>query len=194
VSSETFEFTVDLVDEGDISVDVSKPQDQIAVDVSNIYGPQGITPTGSIEVTDNGTYDVTSYASANVSVPKGITPAGTIYISENGTYDVTNYASTEVSVTDPEVTITASGAVTQELQPGVFYHFTSAALTSLTVIFGGGVNDQYHFDFISPSTAVTLNLPASVSMESHFSVEVNTKYEIDIYNGAGVFAEWVYGS
>lgn len=93
-----------------------------------------------------------------------------------------------------EVTIATDGAVTQELQPDTFYHFTSAALTSLTITFGGNATDQYHFDFISPATAVTLTLPASVIMETPFSVEVNTKYEIDIYNNYGVFAEWVYGS
>lgn len=93
-----------------------------------------------------------------------------------------------------EVTIDTDGAVTQELQPDTFYHFTSAALTSLTITFGGNATDQYHFDFISPATAVTLTLPASVIMETPFSVEVNTKYEIDIYNNYGVFAEWVYGS
>ena len=128
-----------------------------------------------------------------------IRPTGTKSISSNGTgIDVTEYASVDVNVSGgggtTEVTIATDGAVTQELQPDTFYHFTSSALTSLTITFGGNATDQYHFDFISPATAITLTLPASVSMETPFSVEVNTKYEIDIYNNYGVFAEWAYGS
>ena len=69
-----------------------------------------------------------------------------------------------------EVTIATDGTVTQELQPYTFYHFTSSALTSLTITFAGTGTEQYHFDFISPATAVTLTLPASVIMETPFSV------------------------
>ena len=90
-----------------------------------------------------------------------------------------------------EVTIATDGAVTQELQTNTVYHFASTALTSLTITFAGTGDEQYHFDFISPATAVTLTLPSSVTMETPFSVEANTKYEIDIYQGYGVFAEWV---
>ena len=41
--------------------------------VTNV--PQGITPTGTINITENGTVDVTNYASANVSVSGGADPS-----------------------------------------------------------------------------------------------------------------------
>ena len=119
-------------------------------------------------------------------------------ITANGTYNATDdnldgYSSVIVNVSAPEVTITDGGSVTQELQPGTIYHFTSTALTSLTITLANNSSDaQYHFDFISPTTAPTLNLPSSVSMANNFTVEPNSKFEIDICNNLGVFAEWVY--
>ena len=74
---------------------------QMAEAIEAISGG-GITPTGAINITENGTHDVTNYASANVSVPQDTTPTGTkqITITENGTTteDVTNYASAEITV------------------------------------------------------------------------------------------------
>ena len=92
-----------------------------------------------------------------------------------------------------EITISLSGSVTQQLQPDTVYHFTSEALTDLTIIFSP-LNSaaQYHFDFISPATAVSLSLPQSVIMPRSFALEPNTRYELDIVNNYCVFAEWAY--
>lgn len=65
--------------------------DQMPTKITNI--PTGITPTGTINITTNGTHDVTNYASANVSVGSvntykiatgTITPnSGHMYITHN---------------------------------------------------------------------------------------------------------------
>lgn len=56
------------------------------------------TPTGTLNISENGTYNVAAKASAVVNVPTGPTPTGTIQITQNGTYDVTDKASAEVNV------------------------------------------------------------------------------------------------
>jgi len=133
-----------------------------------------------------------------VSVTASELVNGTLNIDDDGTYDVTNYASAEVNIdysskVISEITISSSGVVSQQLQPDTIYHFTSTALTDLTLTFASVTSTaQYHFDFISPSTAVNLTLPQSVNMPSNFTVEANTRYEIDVINNYGVFAEWVY--
>lgn len=92
--------------------------------ISSITGG-GITPTGTINITTNGTHDVTNYASASVAVPQGTTPTGTkeISITQNGTTteDVTNYASAQITVNVPTGQSTNFGVDNTNTLSEMFY-------------------------------------------------------------------------
>lgn len=63
--------------------------------IEEMLRDEGGFATGTINIDQNGTYDVAQYAEANVAVPE---PTGTIDITQNGEVDVTEYATANVAV------------------------------------------------------------------------------------------------
>ena len=111
------------------------------------------------------------------------------------TYGANGWEAANPQKVDPaEITVSDTGALSPQLDSGKIYHFTGA-LTSLTVTLKAATGlAEYHFDFLSGSTAPTLTLPNTVVMPDSFQVEANKRYEIDILNGYGVAQSWAVSS
>ena len=69
------------------------------------------------------------------------------------------------------------------------------ALTALTLTLAAPESGpaQYHFDFRSGDPALTLTIPASVTMPDGWGVEAGKRYEIDILDGYGLAQSWAQG-
>lgn len=90
-----------------------------------------------------------------------------------------------------EVTILTAGAVTQSMDAGKIYHFTGAVTSlSLTLNAASGQLAQYHFDFVSGSTATVVTIAGVSWPGGSFTPEANKRYEVDILNGYGVAMAW----
>ena len=157
--------------------DTYKPS-EMADAIGDISGG-GITPTGTINITTNGTTDVTQYASANVSVPASAVDSGTKSISSNGTHDVVGYASASVSVANSytssdEGKVVSNGALVAQTSDTVTTNDTydTTLINSLTVnVSGGGSGGLYKFASFNKESNIALSIEGNhVKIEALNSV------------------------
>ena len=91
-----------------------------------------------------------------------------------------------------EVNVATSGNVIQAMDAGKIYHFTGAVSSfalSLNAPSAGQIA-QYHFDFESGATPTVVTLPGVTWPSGGFTPEANKRYEVDIFNGYGVYMSW----
>lgn len=148
--------------------------DDIIATINNLpeAGGGGITPTGTITIDENGTYDVTNYASANVDIDIGVFPAGAMEITENGPYDVTDFAVVDVNVPtggdttieDSIVTRTITSYTNNRITLIGNHAFRGSKITSINC---SNVTSIEAYGLDSCSSLVDVNLPKVNSLKNY---------------------------
>ena len=134
----------------------------------------GITPSGSLQITENGTYDVTDKAEAVVNVSQE-----TYYMTKYGVWYPPNI---DIEINDFNV----------YAMPSNLYryadHLVSARLAGVTNIQGGANANPF-----SNSSIVTLELPSLKEDKSYIATHC-AKLQTVILGSVGVAVNSLYGS
>lgn len=133
----------------------------------------GITPSGSLQITENGTYDVTDKAEAVVNVSQE-----TYYMTKYGVWY------------PPNIDIEINGFNRYEMPSNLYRyadHLVSARLAKVTVIQGGANQSIF-----SDSSIVTLELP-SLQRNNTYIAEGCEKLQTVTLGSVGVAVSSIYG-
>lgn len=114
----------------------------VNVRIENVISSGGITPAGTIDISSNGTYDVTEYASANVNVPE----------KEFNTQTKTATPSTSQQIITPDSGYDGLSQITVEAMP-------SGSLSTPTISSSGLITAQVGTSgYLASGTKVTKQL------------------------------------
>lgn len=109
----------------------------------NVPIPEGyIVPSETLDIAQNGEYNIAEYefVDVNVPIPDGyIQPSGTKEITENGTHDAKAYESVSVNVPIPDGYIVPRGEL--EVTENGIHDVTEYASVNVSVPTGGGTSD-----------------------------------------------------
>ena len=105
------------------------------------------------------------------------------YLSSDGTVTTSEFEPAQ------NVTIQNVSGATPTINPNANTIYQCGELSSLT-IGSTAVYDDFTIRFTSGSTATTFSAPSWMIMPDSFSVEANTRYEINVSDGYAVVGSW----
>ena len=157
------------------TIPAHKNVDNLAGAIDSITIPP--EPTGTLNITANGDYDVKSKASAHVDVPSGITPTGTISITDNGQVDVTQYATADVNVSGGGGGIPDQDISFTDIIPSA----SSNSYTTLSINTTGKTIDNLYIAYVNPgfywNDSSNNNVANLIGQDGcfHLPVEINNE-------------------
>ncbi len=160
---------------------------------------EGITPSGELAITENGTYDVTNYASANVNVPEK--QLGTKTITSNGIYKATDdnldgYSEVEVATSGVDINDYFKNSIEEGNNSTIASGQWARSVKKLPAFTFNGKNASYHFysfrgNSIDVSSFDTSNVTTMNSMfsgcSSLTSLDLSSFNTVNVTNMVDMF-------
>ena len=142
----------------------------VNVRIENVISSGGITPAGTIDISSNGTYDVTEYASANVNVPE----------KEFNTQTKTATPSTSQQIITPDSGYDGLSQITVEAIP-------SGSLSTPTISSSGLITAQVGTSgYLASGTKVTKQLTTQAAKTVTPTASEQTVVNSSVYTTGAV--------